>query len=64
MVLSKREAKALVEQAINANLTYNEIIRLIMDLYESFLNADFDVVLLTHQLELAEGHIINSKKYS
>jgi hypothetical protein len=64
MILSKRKAKALVEQAVNANLTYNEIIRLIMDLYESFLNADFDVVLLTHQLELAEGHIINSKKYS
>ena len=64
MVLSKREAKALVEQAVSANLTYNEIIRLIMDLYESFLNADFDVTLLTHQLELAEGHIVNAKKYS
>lgn len=64
MVLGKNEARSLVTECVQGEMSYNDMIRLIINLYESFLNASLDADLLEHQLDLAENHITNKKNYS
>lgn len=64
MVLGKLQAKNQVEKCINGEMTQNETVELIINLYESFMEASIDVALLEHQLDLAEGHILNQKSFS
>ena len=64
MVLGKLQAKNQVEKCISGEMTQNETVELIINLYESFMEASIDAALLEHQLDLAEGHILNQKSFS